>query len=67
MTSDLIKFHACIFIFHMTCTRSFLTDGKSSSNICLISCYCFFLNYARYKRGAAYECSEKIVRDNPKS
>ena|GEM_PF-3176950 len=42
MTSDLIKFHACIFIFHMTCTRSFLTDGKSSSSICLISCYCFF-------------------------
>ncbi|WP_228119424.1 hypothetical protein, partial [Segatella copri] len=30
------------------------TDGKSSSSICLISCYCFFLNYARYKRGAAY-------------
>ena len=32
----------------------FLADGKSSSSICLISCYCFFLNYARYKRGAAY-------------
>ncbi|MEH2904880.1 hypothetical protein V7T21_17780, partial [Segatella copri] len=32
----------------------FLTDGKSSNSIYLISCYCFFLNYARYKRGAAY-------------
>ena len=29
----------------------FLTDGKSSNSISLISCYCFFLNYARYKRG----------------
>ncbi|MEQ3195570.1 hypothetical protein AAA090_07260, partial [Segatella copri] len=25
-----------------------------SNSINLISCYCFFLNYARYKRGAAY-------------
>ena len=32
----------------------FLSDGKSSNSINLISCYCFFLNYARYKRGAAY-------------
>ena len=36
----------------------FLTDGKSSNSISLISCYCFFLNYARYKRGAAYSINK---------
>ena len=40
----------------------FLTDGKSSNSISLISCYCFFLNYARYKRGAAYYFDAEQVK-----